>query len=63
MKAGYCATYDMNTEIVSVAICPYFESYSFNMTKFENHYWYVQLPKNISELNNYFFVWGNGQKR
>ena len=53
LKAGYCATYDTDTEILSVAICPYFQSSGFNMTKFDNHYWYIQLPENISELNNY----------
>ena len=53
LKAGYCATYDTDTEVVSAAPCPYFQSSGFTMTKFDNGYWYVKLPENISELNDY----------
>ena len=56
LKAGHCATYDNNTGIVSYAQCPYFiQSNGLNITKFEQQLsnWYILLPENMSELNDY----------
>ena len=54
LKASHCATYDNNTGIVSYAHCPYFiQSNGLNLMKFEQQIWYVLLPENMSELNEY----------
>ena len=53
LKTCYCLTYDDDTEVFSLALCPYFQSNGFNMTKFDKHFWYIQLPENVSDLNNY----------
>ena len=47
--AGFCATIDEETEIVSLSTCPY---HGF---VYEEHDvdWYIQLPDNISTLNDY----------
>ena len=52
-KVGYCASYDNDTGIVSYAPCPYFQSNGFNINKFDDGFWYIPLPENVSELNNY----------
>ena len=52
-KAGYCVTYDDNTRTMSNALCPYFQSNGFKMTMFHDHYWYIPMPENLSELNDY----------
>ena len=57
LKAGNCATYDNYTGIVSYAHCPYLiQSDGLNMTKFDEQkeVWYILLPENVSELNDYF---------
>ena len=54
LKAGYCLTYDGNAATFSLSFCPFFQSDGFNMTKFDKHFWYIQLPENVSELNDYF---------
>ena len=54
LKTGYCLTYDDDTEIFSLVLCPFYQSNGFNMTKFDKHFWYIQLPENVSELNDYF---------
>ena len=47
--AGYCATYNDHTKLVSILECPFFESNGYNYTSQGS----VLLPKNLSELNNY----------
>ena len=53
LKAGFCGTYDDNTGIFSLALCPYFQSDGLKMKEFKQHSWYIQLPGNVSELNDY----------
>ena len=53
LRAGSCGTYDNNTGIFSLALCPYFQSDGFNLTELKEHTWYIQLPNNVSELNDY----------
>ena len=53
LKTGYCATFDDHTGIFFLVLCPYFQSGGFNMTNFDQHLWYIQLPQNASDLNDY----------
>ena len=53
LKTGYCATFDDHTGVFFLALCPYFQSDGFNLTKFDKHLWYIPLPENASELNDY----------
>ena len=49
LLAGFCATLDTDTEILSLVECPY---HGFTVTRYGDH-WYTQLPDNVSELNDY----------
>ena len=49
LYAGYCATFDADTEILSLGQCPY---HGFSLSRHDK-YWYTQLPDNVSELNDY----------
>ena len=54
LRAGYCATYDKDTGITSLAACPYFLSEVFEVLQDEHRYvWYIQLPQNICALNDF----------
>ena len=54
LKAGHCATYDNYTGIVSYTRCPYIiQSDGLNMTKLDEYVWYILLPEDMSELNDY----------
>ena len=54
LRDGYCSTYNESTRIVSFTLCPYFQSKSFRMYWVkEVSAWFVQLPVNVSILNNY----------
>ena len=53
LRVGFCATYDNSSGLTSVALCPYFKPDHFNVTRFNKHGHYVQLPRNLSELNDY----------
>ena len=53
LKTGYCATFDDHTGVFFLALCPYFQSDGFNLTKFDKYLWYIPLPENASELNDY----------
>ena len=53
VRVGFCATYDNSSGLISVAVCPFFKSDCFNVTRFNKHGHYVRLPDNISELNDY----------
>ena len=54
LSAGFCATFDTSTDsdsdILSLGECPSY--YGFTFTK-QDYYWYIQLPDNVSELNDY----------
>ena len=52
LRAGYCATYDKDTGITSLAACPYFLSDVFELQE-DEYVWYVQLPQNICALNDF----------
>ena len=45
----HCATYNENTKILSFVTCPYFQQGVYNITTTG----YVQLPRNLSQLNDY----------
>ena len=49
LSASFCATFDTETDILSLGKCPY---HGFNFSKHDQH-WYIQLPDNVSELNDY----------
>jgi hypothetical protein len=53
LSAGFCATFDRNTgaepDILSLGECPY---HGFTFTN-QDRFWYIQLPDNVSELNDY----------
>ena len=53
LRVGYCSTYDEDTGIVSFAPCPYFQTDNFIVHGSKFNIWYIQLPNNISELNDY----------
>ena len=54
LSAGFCATLDTNTDfdsdILSLGECPSY--YGFTYTK-QGRFWFIQLPDNVSELNDY----------
>lgn len=47
--SGYCATYDEATDIVHMSFCPY-NGFSYSQ---QDTNWYLELPENISILNDY----------
>ena len=54
LSAGFCATFDTSTDsdsdILSLGECPSY--YGFTFTKW-NRLWFIQMPDNVSELNDY----------
>ena len=55
LRVGYCMTYDNNTGIVAFSPCPYSQTnaLSSRWERFLDNVWYIQIPDNVSELNNY----------
>ena len=54
LRAGFCATYDKHTRLVTFTECPYFQPNSdYAIFKDDCNTWHTQLPRNISELNDY----------
>ena len=56
LSAGFCATFDTSmdsdSDILSLGECPSY--YGFPFTKHgDGPHWYIQLPDNVSELNDY----------
>ena len=53
LDSGYCATYSEDTRTLSIASCPYFQprASGYNITK--NGKISIQLPRNLSQLNDY----------
>ena len=49
LVAGFCATYDEETDVISFSACPY---HGFVYSQHHGQ-WYIQLPDNISTLNDY----------
>ena len=57
LRVGFCATYDEHTRLVSLSPCPYFQpNDNYSMYEDECKTWYIQLPNNISKLNDYMCV-------
>ena len=52
IRTGYCVTYNNGSGIVSFTPCPYFLSDRFRGIE-KYHVWYIQLPDNISMLNDF----------
>ena len=46
----FCATYNEDTKILSIVKCPYFQPNVYNIIT-QSEYMYIQLPKNLSQLN------------
>ena len=53
LASGYCATYSESTRSLSVAICPYFQPLAKGFHKTEHGKIIINLPRNLSELNDY----------
>ena len=53
LRVGYCVTYDEETKISSHSPCSYFQPNGFTVYKEESNSWYIQIPDNISEINDY----------
>ena len=49
LLSGFCATYDKETDIISLSMCPY-RGFTYHEIKTD---WYLELPDNISLLNDY----------
>ena len=49
LKYSYCATYNVNTKVLSLIKCPYFQPNVYNITTTD----YILLPRNLSQLNKY----------
>ena len=47
--AGFCATYDEETDVIFLSVCPY-HGFVYSQHDID---WYIQLPDNISTLNDY----------
>ena len=54
LLVGFCATLDTQTEILSMGLCPY---QHFSIVMYSDYWygdhWYIPLPDNASELNDY----------
>ena len=53
LRVGFCATFDHNSEITSVALCPYLKPNYSNVMSYNRYTHYIPLPENISKLNDY----------
>ena len=49
LASGYCATFSEDKSLLSIVNCPFFEPSVYNITDFG----YMQLPRNLSQLNDY----------
>ena len=56
LPVGFCATFDTNTDsdsdILSLGECTSYYGFTFTKHGHDLH-WYIQLPDNVSELNDY----------
>ena len=46
---GYCATYDKESKLLTIAGCPHFQPYGYNLSPSG----LIVLPRNLSQLNDY----------
>ena len=49
LSFGYCATYDEETRLLHIANCPYYPLSDYNVAAPR----YIELPTNLSQLNEY----------
>ena len=49
LSAGYCATYNNQTKLVSIIEYPYLQTIGYNYTSHGS----ILLPRNLSQLNDY----------
>ena len=49
LTAGYCATYNNYTKLISILECTFFQPNGYNYTSKES----VLLPRNLNQLNDY----------
>ena len=49
LKLGYCATFSEDTRLLSLSYCPYLLPGSNTVTSYSD----IQLPRNLSQLNDY----------
>ena len=52
LSVGFCATFDTDSDILLLGECPSYYSFTFSEYGHGLH-WYIQLPDNVSELNDY----------
>ena len=52
LRVGFCATYDQESDIASIALCPYFQPDIFHVTEHRGAH-YITLPENVSDINDF----------
>ena len=52
LLARYCVTYNEKNKLLSIYDCPYFQLENYNTTT-RNNAIKIQLPRNLSQLNDY----------
>lgn len=57
----YCMTYNSENGITEYGPCPYIADY--NTTTSIGYVFYIQLPNNVSLLNEFMHVWATKSKR
>ena len=53
LASGFCATYNEDTRSLSIASCPYFQPRANGFQKPRHGKIIIELPKNLSQLNDY----------
>ena len=61
LQLGYCMTYNSENGITEYGPCPYIADY--NTTTSIGYVFYIQLPNNVSLLNEFMHVWATKSKR
>ena len=51
LMVGYCATFDEDTELLSITQCLYFQTSNYNLSL--TNPGYIHLPRNLSRLNDF----------
>lgn len=52
LRVGFCITYDPETDIASITLCPYFQPDVFHVIEYKGAH-YVTLPENLSDINDF----------
>ena len=63
LDCGYCVTYNENLKALSIFNCPYFQLDCYNHARYNGHRncIVIQLPRNLSQLNDYMCGPLNGE--